>query len=300
MLHDRLIHCLRLSVVLLFLVPVARAQDDRPRLRVLTYNIHHGEAMDGKFDYERLAGVIKSLHPDIVALQEVDRGTERASGVDQAALLEELTGMKSVFGSALVYQGGEYGEALLSRWPLDQIRTYHLPFEPQQEPRTALAARITPDNGLPRFVFVGTHLDHTEEATRLEQTQRLNRVLPAAGGPPILLAGDLNARPGSAPMEELFAERWIDAIAPQSRIDYVLFRNGDPWKVVEVQIVDETVVSDHRPVLAILEWTGKTEPARRDEKKGAGLHNSSTRLIDSWPVGFPSDHRLIRSVFELR
>ena len=58
------------------------------QLRVLTYNIHHGEAMDGEFDYERLAKVITDLEPDVVALQEVDRGTRRADGIDQPGLLE--------------------------------------------------------------------------------------------------------------------------------------------------------------------------------------------------------------------
>ena len=264
--HRRLhLRRLLLLLVLFLLLPtsalwwggMAGAQQPAPpQLRVLTYNIHHGEAMDGSFDYERLARVITDVNPDVVALQEVDRGTRRASGADQPAVLEELTGMQAVFGHALIYEGGEYGEALLSRWPLDQVRSYHLPFEPHQEPRTALAARIVPDNGLPEFVLVGTHLDHTSEETRLEQAQRLNRVLPAQGGLPIILAGDLNARPGSSPMNELLTERWTDAIAPRSRIDYVLFRTGDPWRVAAVDIVDEDVVSDHRPVLAVLEWMG--------------------------------------------
>ena len=58
--------------------------EDPPRLRVLTYNIHHGQGTDGKFDYARLAEIIVKLRPDLVALQEVDRGTRRASGLDQA------------------------------------------------------------------------------------------------------------------------------------------------------------------------------------------------------------------------
>ena len=91
-----------------------RPQTERT-LRVLTYNIHHGEAMDRQFDYERLAKVINDLSPDIVALQEVDRGTKRASGVDQAALLGKLCKMHHVFGQAMPYQGGQYGEAILSR-----------------------------------------------------------------------------------------------------------------------------------------------------------------------------------------
>ena len=137
-------------------------QSAPPQLRVLTYNIHHGEAMDGMFDYERLARVITDVNPDVVALQEVDRGTRRASGADQPALLEELTGLQAVFGHALIYEGGEYGEALLSRWPLDQVRSYHLPFEPHQEPRTALTARIVLTNGLPEFVLAWkTEARHT-------------------------------------------------------------------------------------------------------------------------------------------
>ena len=75
-----------------------QSQTPRPRLRVLTYNIHHGEGRDGKFDYQRLAKVITNLQPDLVALQEVDNKTHRADGTDQASRLGELTGMYHVFG----------------------------------------------------------------------------------------------------------------------------------------------------------------------------------------------------------
>ena len=225
-----------------------------PRLRVLTYNIHHGEAMDGKFDYERLAAVINGLKPDVVALQEVDRGTKRASGVDQAELLGKLTGMKWAFGNALHYQGGEYGEAVLSRFPIVSVKAHSLPYRYGLEPCTALEVRLRPDNGLPEFILVGTHLCHQSNEARTEQVREIDRILPARGGPPVILAGDLNARPGSDPMK-IIAERWVDAIAPRSEIDYILLRRGDPWKVIEVKIVDERVVSDHRPVLAVLEWT---------------------------------------------
>lgn len=63
-------------------------------LRVLTYNIHHGEGTDGVLDLERIAGVIKGASPDLVALQEVDVGAERTGGVDQAGELGRLTGMQ--------------------------------------------------------------------------------------------------------------------------------------------------------------------------------------------------------------
>ena len=237
--------------------PGAAGGEPVGQLRVLTYNIHHGEAMDGKFDYERLAKVIMDLRPDVAVLQEVDRGTRRASGVDQAKLLGELTGMYSSFGQAMPYSDGQYGEAVLSRFPIEKVEVWPLPFRPGQEPRAALAVVIKPENGLPEFMLVGTHLCHQSNETRLEQARQINRVLPADGERPVILAGDLNARPGSEPMQELLAERWVDVIAPQSRIDYVLTRKGDPWRVVEVNIVEEPVVSDHKPVLVVLEWTGE-------------------------------------------
>ena len=58
-------------------------------------------------------------------------------------------------------------------------------------------------------------------------------------------------------MNLLLKERWVDTVAPKSRIDYVLARSTDPWKVTEVNVVDDTVVSDHKPVLVVLEWVGE-------------------------------------------
>ena len=233
----------------------ARAQT-APRLRVLTYNIHHGEGTDGKFDYDRLARTILNLKPDVVALQEVDRRTQRAKGLDQAAKLGELTGMRHAFGKAFHYSSGEYGETILSRFPIESEKTHPLPYRFGQEPRAALEVTVKPGNGLPDLVLVDTHLCHQSESNRMDQVRQINRILPRAGGPPMILAGDFNARPGSESIRELKGDRWRDAIAPQSVIDYIFVRSGDPWRVVEVTIVDDLVVSDHRPVLAVLEWQG--------------------------------------------
>ncbi len=230
-----------------------------PQLRVLTYNIHHGQGTDGKFDYPRLARIITSVKPDIVALQEVDRKTRRASGVDQAALLGELTNMKSAYGRAMYYSGGEYGEAILSRFPIAEVKAHPLPFNTGREPRALLVCRIEPDNGLPDFLFAGTHLCHQSEELRTDQARQMNLKLPREGETPVILTGDLNSRNGSTTMKELLDERWIDATAEISRIDYILLRPHDPWRVVEAFHIDDRVASDHRPVLAVLEWTGNTE-----------------------------------------
>ncbi len=243
-------------------------------LRVLTYNIHHGEGTDKVFDYRRLAKVINDLSPDIVALQEVDDRTERDSRVDQAVLLGKLCKMRHVFGQAMPYQGGRYGEAILSRFPIEKAAIHPLPYQVGQEPRAALEVLIEPA-GLPPLAFVGTHLCHQNEENRIQQVRRLCELFPdpaaekssqAQGGNvslatqhnyPVILAGDFNARPGSEPMSVLFNAGWLDTVAPRSKIDYVLVRRSDPWQVKEIVIPDEPVASDHDPVLVVLEWQGE-------------------------------------------
>jgi endonuclease/exonuclease/phosphatase family metal-dependent hydrolase len=232
------------------------AHPQTPRtLRVLTYNIHHGEGTDERFDYERLARVIRDLYPDIVAVQEVDRGTDRASGVDQAALLGKLCRMHHAFGQAMPYQNGQYGEAVLSCFPIQKVVVHPLPYRPQREPRAALEVRVQVP-GIGPLIFVGTHLCHQDSEIRTQQTQRIAELFDSNEGPPVILAGDFNARPGSGPMNVLLQNGWRDTIAPRSRIDYVLVRTADPWRVKEVIILDEPIASDHDPVLAVLEWQG--------------------------------------------
>jgi len=79
------------------------------RLHVVTYNIHHGEGTDGRIDLERIAALLSSMQPDLVALQEVDRNTIRTGRVDQFEMLERLTGMRGAFGKAMDFDGGSYG-----------------------------------------------------------------------------------------------------------------------------------------------------------------------------------------------
>ena len=80
-------------------------------LRVLCYNIHYGQGMDGRYDLQRLASVISKAKPDLVALQEVDVGVNRSGRIHQAQELGRLTGMSVRFGPTQHYQGGLYGNA---------------------------------------------------------------------------------------------------------------------------------------------------------------------------------------------
>lgn len=228
-------------------------------LRVLAYNIRHGEGMDRRIDLQRTADVITRLRPDLVALQEVDRRVERTGGVDQAARLAELTGMHHAFGDFMPYQGGQYGMAILSRWPMTEVENHRLP--PGEEPRSALAARIALGEGGPEIVFVGIHLYRTAEE-RLAQARRLVEVFRAERAP-VLLVGDFNSTPESDVIS-LLAESWevtpktgdrrtFSSTEPVREIDFVLYRPTERFRVLESRVIDEPVASDHRPVLWVAE-----------------------------------------------
>jgi endonuclease/exonuclease/phosphatase family metal-dependent hydrolase len=256
------------SSFLLLLVLWNRAAQMVPlTLRVLTYNIHHGEGTDGVLDLSRLAGVVTSVHPDLVALQEVDEGTERANGVDELAELARLTDLHGVFGKAMDYSGGEYGVAVLSRWPLLHTHNDPLPNLAEHEPRTALTVEVAVGDGGPRIEFTSTHLDQARDPeNRLAQARYLNERLVRQDDHAEILAGDMNARPDT-PVMDVFEARWTNPPAadptpiapsgrPRLRVDYVLIRPAACWRVVESSIVNEAVASDHRPLLVVLEWTG--------------------------------------------
>jgi endonuclease/exonuclease/phosphatase family metal-dependent hydrolase len=256
------------SLLLLLLVWASDDQTVPRTLRVLTYNIHHGEGTDGRFDLSRLAGVMKTVQPDVVALQEVDRGTERSGGVDQLAELERLTNMHAEFGKAMDYSGGGYGVAVLSRWPLLITGNHPLPGSLDREPRTALTVEVRSGERGPMLQFTSTHLDQGRDPEdRLAQARYLNELLVRGEGRPAILAGDLNSRPDTEVME-IFEAQWAMAPAvdpspttpsgrPRSRVDHVFFRPAESWRVLESRVIDEHVASDHRPVLVVLEWTGK-------------------------------------------
>ena len=254
-----------LLAILALTVGLPSGQAAEPlRIRVLTYNIQHGEGTDGKIDLARTAAVIKRLTPDLVALQEVDKVTTRSRGVDQAAELGKLTGMHVAFGKAMDFAGGQYGEAILSRYRLKEVQVHNLPFTEGCEPRCALAALVRLGDDGPEFVFAGTHLEHAKAPVRLCQAQKLNPALAAKNTLPTILAGDFNDVPDS-PAIKVLQPHWTDATAeqpdptwpsdqPRMKIDYVFFRPADSWRIVEKQVIDESVASDHRPLLVVLEW----------------------------------------------
>ncbi len=255
---------LAMLAVLAFFSTELKAQspvDSTRVLRILSYNILHGETIKGDFDLDRIARVIKSANPDLVALQEVDFFTNRARQMDLATELGQRTGLAPLFGSAMPYDGGAYGEGVLSRLSFLKTQNHVLSAGPGKEPRAALEIFIVLQSG-DSIRFIGTHLDHTpDEIDRINQAKEINGLF-AGDDIPSILAGDLNAEPASQTMAILFAE-WegsspdlaptFPSDKPEVKIDYVLYRPVVRWRLIETRVITDKVASDHCALLSVLE-----------------------------------------------
>src|SRR6266550_7464248 len=170
----------------------AEALASSHRLRVMTYNIHVGVGMDKKLDLPRVAGVINAQHPDLVGLQEVDRGVTRTQRIDEIVELSKLTRMDYAFAFNLRYQGGQYGVAILSRFPI--MATEHRLYQNTREAerRGFIRAEVYVDGRV--LNFVTTHLDYQYEDGRLFEAQQLLNALKDVQGP-LVIVGDFNDIP---------------------------------------------------------------------------------------------------------
>ncbi|MDY7231529.1 DUF4082 domain-containing protein [Hyalangium rubrum] len=230
-------------------------------LRLMTYNIKHAELSS----LESIANVINGQGPDLVALQEVDVLTNRSGKVDQAARLGQLTGMYHAFvPSLLSYDSGQYGLALLSRYPIRSAQ--RIPLRSAAEQRALALVEVELDSQ--HVIPVGiSHFGTTGSAERLNQAEDVKAAM--AGKPWALFAGDLNASPSEAGISSLlqmFSDAWTrggsgsgythSASFPTKRIDYVML--GTAWtSPVSSSVVGATSQSDHRPVVStlILPWS---------------------------------------------
>ncbi len=232
-------------------------------LRVMTYNIHVGVGMDKKLDLPRVAGVINAQHPDLVGLQEVDRGVTRTQRIDEIVELSKLTRMDYAFAFNLHYQGGQYGVAILSRFPIRATDHRLYQNTREAERRGFIRAEVSVDGRV--LNFVTTHLDYQYEDGRLFEAQQLLNALKDVQGP-LVIVGDFNDIPAGRAyqlMRYQFGDAWIESRStdegfsyptdkPAKRIDYIFFRSTERVRTRRAWIVD-TQASDHVPVVADLE-----------------------------------------------
>lgn len=230
-------------------------------LRIMTYNIHHGAGLDGKVDLLRIAELIQREDADIVALQEVDKGVARTVRRDLPAELAALTGMTCVFRNNFPYQGGEYGNAVLTRFPV--VRVTNTPYQRLRadEPRGLLQLVLNVQGG--ELVFMNTHLDYqADDAERWSNVSEIETVMNQYPDGPLILCGDFNTTPDSRVCRRLgerFDDTWalvgqgdgftIPAQQPNRRIDYIWVAK-DKSLVPSKAWVPQSDASDHLPVVA--------------------------------------------------
>jgi endonuclease/exonuclease/phosphatase family metal-dependent hydrolase len=220
---------------------------DEGVLRILSYNIRNCIGMDGETDFQRVADVIMAINPHVVGLQEVDKGTVRLERVDVAAKLAELTGMHYYYSPSIEYQGGLYGNAVLTR--VKPVNHSFIPLPGRQERRSLQMVEFE------NYILYNTHLSNTDPGDRHGSVMIIDYET-RDSEKPIFLIGDINDTPGSMTLQ-LFSGNWEqlsgnDPTAPSNRprrcIDYIFGLKGFNYKVLQQVVVNEPVASDHRPV----------------------------------------------------
>jgi len=230
------------------------------QLRLMTYNIHRGRGVDMKHDLGRIAAVIESYDPHVVALQEVDVGRKRSGGVDQAHELANRLGMDMMFAPNVEFTNGErYGIATLTKLPIQSSRHLKLPLQYRSEPRSSLITILEWGQGHV-VEMINTHLSILFK----ERPGQVAAIAAAMANEALIVAGDFNMTPWSPAYRALrrdsflhsatrFARTW-PAPAPFMPLDHILYRG-------QVEIVKAEAwtggpartASDHLPVVVELQ-----------------------------------------------
>ncbi|WP_026257867.1 endonuclease/exonuclease/phosphatase family protein [Actinopolymorpha alba] len=247
--------------------PARAAGDDPVRVRVATYNIHHGAGPDDVLDLEHVARVLASTRAEVIGLQEVDNHWgARSNFVDQANWLAKKLDMHVAYGANLdldpLEPGQErrqYGTAILSRFPIKSWSNTYLPKFGNHEQRGLLVTNLNV-RGIP-VRFANTHLQHNDNLERQAQAAKIVELLGSTPSRTIVV-GDLNATPDAPEIKTLtdvFTDTWTaggvgDGFTysvehPDRRIDFVLASRDLGIRKAEVVSAD---ASDHLPVVVDL------------------------------------------------
>ena len=239
----------------------------------MSWNIHHGEGLDHKVDIDRIAKLIKSEKPDVVALQEIDRGVERSGKLDIITKLADLTDMTYAFGKTIEYHGGDYGNAFLTRFPIIEERNHLFKMTNQGEQRGLL--QLVLDVSGEEIVVANTHLESgSDDSARFAAVGELTKTLQSYSSRPVVVCGDFNDSPESRAVTELkkeFSDSWgqvpqslgftFPSNAPGNRIDYIfMLHNSRPDSAAAATVlrpvsarVLQSSASDHLPYIVDFE-----------------------------------------------
>lgn len=243
---------------------------DQP-LRVMTYNIHSCVGLDGRIRPERIARVINSFDPDLVAVQEVDAHRPRSGGHDQAKAIADHLRMEHAFYAVFEEKSEKYGLAIFSRFPFEIVKTAHLtPAYPRRrEARGAMWITFPSVPGSGKLHFINTHFGLSREERRLQVETLLGPDWIGGIPPdePLIVCGDFNSRQRSLVWQRLrarlsdvqfgLAGHRVRATFPTPRallrIDHLFVSRHFSVRRVEVPYTTTAMVaSDHFPLAAEL------------------------------------------------
>jgi endonuclease/exonuclease/phosphatase family metal-dependent hydrolase len=247
-----------------FLCITAAAQS-ADSLRIITYNIHHANppSKPGVIDMEAIINVFKKYPADVIALQEVDVNTKRSGNINEAKLIADGLGMHFFFAKAIDYDGGYYGVALLSRFPLKDTQAILLPMDSTMKGEQRVLATASVAISSKKKIVVGcTHLDHQKDSKNRQLQITTIKNFAKKIDQPFFIAGDFNAEMESGIIRQLDEdfERTCDtcsftfpAIFPMRTIDFIAFRKSKKIKVISHTALVESYASDHLPVRAVIQ-----------------------------------------------
>jgi endonuclease/exonuclease/phosphatase family metal-dependent hydrolase len=165
--------------------------------RLLSYNIHKGiGGVDRRYDLERIVETINHYQPDVALLQEVDSGVPRSRHHSQAEMLAAATELSHfVYQRNVSLKVGHYGNAILSRYPLDDPVLFDLTLRPKKR-RGALLARwrIPVGEHTKTLIVVNLHLGLSgiERQWQMQRLLRESHLASLRSRMPLVVGGDFN------------------------------------------------------------------------------------------------------------
>ncbi len=222
------------------------------RSRIVTWNIRAARSAP----VDVIAAELQAMQADVIALQEVDVRTQRTGFIDQPVAFATALGFHYVFAATIKWDEGDYGLAVLSRWPLTEVRRHRLAATAAGEPRIVLEVTVCA-YGRPLRLF--NHHADGRVASRQPGFAELREIVQAAVGHFVLVLGDFNEHPDAPGVRSLIDAGLVDLGAERNvntadrRIDYILA--DDPLaRLTSSARVWPTDKSDHNALLVDLEW----------------------------------------------
>lgn len=179
-------------------------------LTLVTWNIHSGVGVDGRFDLGRIAAVLGQVNADVIALQEVGDYRNKTELEPHPEHLAATLGLGLAYGPNVVRQGRRYGNAVLTRFPIRHRRNDDLSYK-TREPRGALRCDLEVAPGeLLHVVCVHLGLGPGERKAQEQRLLGTDLLTDRARETPVVLCGDWNYL-GTGPVASLAARGLHDA-----------------------------------------------------------------------------------------